>query len=377
MTSTYNDAYLLDESLAYHLSINHFRNPIFDGNIYGTYSSDQHSDRHEYDQIGRLSIQSNCGDPTNELVRMPEKSEGDCSSEQAFNQENWMQVYFRKRLRRFNDFCDNLTLTLKGKLFVIELNLKRRLNVIKEYLDRRLESRILQPNLRCDQADVPRRCNVNDNVGYSNSYLGVVDDTEIHRRSCLKYVFENGQFWDDLKIPKTRECLRNQKYRMLRHLDTVRLLSECLFHKKGAELDLEDEFDETLSNSECCTKTPSLEAANDVVWDDMMREWPPHTAHSQPKYTSCGLMNGFYQTDDVAPASNEGSSSMEWAGGFLTKSAGPTSNSSAYIGKKANKLKTIASKAVGFSSSSSSSSSTASSMGTKPTTEFPPRVSIQ
>lgn len=150
MLNSYKDGCLMNESYVFYSSINTFRNPIFE--------PPQAAEQQEgAGQLGqRQSPASSCSmSSTSSSPSSVALVEGE-ESVQAGDHQQRHQPTERARIpkscsnntsvgsnqsepgRRWQEFCDNLSLSIRGRLFVMESNLKRRIRAMREYVDKKM-----------------------------------------------------------------------------------------------------------------------------------------------------------------------------------------------------------------------------------------------
>lgn len=117
MLNSYQRGCLINESHVFYTSINTFRNPAFEPQL-------------EHDTEG--GVQDKAAMAVSQRAQ-PNKGAlpTSCSNDMSFssNQSELSQ--------RWQEFCDNLSLSIKGRLFIMESNLKRRLRAIRKYLNKK------------------------------------------------------------------------------------------------------------------------------------------------------------------------------------------------------------------------------------------------
>lgn len=292
MLSTYNDAHLFNESLAYYMSTNYFRNPLYEGE--DALTSAHYQPQGSSDSSSSSSSRSQ-GDEQNTYVQSGHKAN-----------KRRVRIKFEKNKQRFNNFCDNLTLNFKGKLFVMELNFKRRLNLMRKYLSRTMPW-ILPSSARDHQGRTMAKggmqegdCNQeNNNEHYANYNLDQALNYSINNGK-LAYIddeLEQKSFWTNLRPPKSSDSLGEQQAKILTRLLRVKVVNKKLFSR--------DDPNNNLELDAGCYPAGQL-SPNDL---DEKRQIPisNHSGHyhapsdcsalGSVPFTRSGLTNGVYYKD--------------------------------------------------------------------------------
>lgn len=168
----FNEAWLINESLALHVSTNTFNNPTFD---------EDHIDsaNNEAPAVGLSSDRSPAQQQSKELGC--NKSGLQKTTNQSFG----------------SNFADNLAFSIRSKLFVIDLNFKRKLRSLKAFVINHLPSLF--------DSTTSSRKSVSRNKARFMSRNKIYDCDE--------------QFWENIVEPSSRKSLGKQKEKILSRLE--------------------------------------------------------------------------------------------------------------------------------------------------------------
>lgn len=212
MFSNYNDAWFMNESLTFYMSINTFRNPIFDTQNEPFANDDT--------PLGQ-----------NILSQQQQQQQNDAPNTSATNKEQQ-----HKRFKRFinkshsaintkqklNDFCDSLAFSVKGKVFVFELNFKRRLHRLRKFLDKNLPW--ILPNKQTRQRN-------NEHYHSSPNNLYQQDNSHPEGGAAGYFDYDN-YFWKNIQ-PSSPKSLEVQQERLLNRLEKAKRDSQKLFNMEN------------------------------------------------------------------------------------------------------------------------------------------------
>lgn len=181
--------------LFYNMSTNYFMNPIFAEN--GTMESldDSQDERDDYTT----------------------------QHKEEKNRRNKIHHYVDTKCQRMSQLLDDLTLEIKGKLFVIELDFKRRLGSMRKYVRQKVPW-IWPSKTREHQRDVKE----------GNSKQKNNNDGPTHHHNDPHLLpsigdLDQEMFWDNLRLPKSSECIGEQQAKILSRLAYVKKVSQQLF----------------------------------------------------------------------------------------------------------------------------------------------------
>lgn len=212
MLSNYNDAWFMNESIAFYMSTNTFRNPIFD----------IHSEQDE-NEIENLSPIGGESTTTSQVQHQQSDSsikvdgQHGCRDKRRRFSKLRVAEYSIATRQKLNDFRDNLAFSIKGKIFVLELNFKRCLRRLKKFLDKNL------PRISSDKQ-----------TGFSNYNTGPNNYDADHFGSCSKldkYIAINQEkmFWQKVQ-PNSAKSLGVHQERLLSRLERAKRDSHRLFN---------------------------------------------------------------------------------------------------------------------------------------------------
>lgn len=195
----------MNESLAFYISTNTFRNPIFDAdNINDSNQENSHKQNSTLNPNETNLMQ--CRNDDNYATR----------SQQPDAKNNNNKLFTGRR--RLSNICDNFAFAIKCKAFVWELNLKRKLKDLRKFCDKNL------PKVFHDQLFHQQHAD-RDSIHTHRKPNGRP------RRKLDKYI---SSFWHEIE-PDSPESLNKQQGRLLSRLEKAKRDSQKLFNMEKFE----------------------------------------------------------------------------------------------------------------------------------------------
>lgn len=195
----FNDAWLINESLALHVSTNTFSNPAFD--------------QDHFDGV-------NCGYNYPAAFAQPDTKPitGDAGKENGGDKRNRKEAAGKPRGQRTftqTSLVDNLAFSIRSKLFVIDLNLKRKLNSLRAFAVRHF------PRVFASSSGGKFVGKTFDG-GSSHKMHGTSSRGACFMNRCRIHDSEmDEQFWENFVEPSSRKSLGKQKEKILSRLERV------------------------------------------------------------------------------------------------------------------------------------------------------------
>lgn len=198
MFSSNQNAWFMNESLAFYMSTNTFSNPIFDAQV--DPDSSQQEQQNEDTKIERSSS-----------LNRSLSSSSTASNDNENNNKEQQQRYWAS-------FCDSLMFSIKSKLYVFELNFKRKLQRLKRFASGHLPIWLLN-NLNV--------------LGGSGSWR-----QQATASASFEYEDED-KFWEAIQQPYSKVSFSIQQEKILSRLE--QLIQAKRSSSKGDDLEQEVE----------------------------------------------------------------------------------------------------------------------------------------
>lgn len=197
----------INESLAFYMSTNTFNNPIFEAQFELDSSQEGEivsggSGCTEQNEVGRnqeeLSRSSKSSSPSTTC----KVSNGNNNIKQEQKQNNW------------TNFCDNLMFSIKSKIYVFELNFKRKLQRLRRFASGHLPSWLMTNigSIKNHATAAATTTSSGENIYVYENYDDMNDDEEEE---------EEDKFWETIQQPYSKDSLNVQQEKILSRLEQV------------------------------------------------------------------------------------------------------------------------------------------------------------
>lgn len=188
----------INESLAFYMSTNTFNNPIFEAQF-----------ELDSSQEGEIVSGSSCAEQNQEELNRSSESSSLSTTCKVSNGNSTVKQQ-QQQQNNWTNFCDNLMFSIKSKIYVFELNFKRKLHRLKRFASGHLPSWLMTNIGSIKNHATAAASNSGENIYEYENYDDMNDGDE-----------EEDKFWETIQQPYSKDSLNVQQEKILSRLEQV------------------------------------------------------------------------------------------------------------------------------------------------------------